>query len=604
MEEHEMGREAFADDDAFNLHRLRHSAAHVMAEAITTLFPGAKLGIGPAIEDGFYYDVDVSRPITEDDLGAIEKEMKAIRKRNSRFERTVLTREEALERFAADGQDYKVELIQGLPDDAEISIYDQGGFTDLCRGPHVGRTGNIKHIKLLKVSGAYWRGDSAGPQLQRVYGTVWKTREQLDQYLFRLEEAKKRDHRRVGRDLDLFMFHEWAPGVPFFLPKGEVLYHELSEAMRTRLLGNGYIAVRTPMLFDSKLWKTSGHWDHYADDMFAFAEDEGEDAQADHDHGDEPCHHEPHVMGLKPMNCPSHMLIFKDKKRSYRELPMRIHDQGVLHRNEVRGALGGLTRVRQFCQDDGHLFVMEEQIQAEVRDLLNLVQEIYGAFDLGCEISLATRPEKKLGSDERWDTAEAALKGALEEAGVDYGLNEGDGAFYGPKIDFEVVDALGRKWQCATVQLDYQLPERFDLTYVGADNQPHRPVVIHRAIFGSFERFLAILIEHYAGDFPVWMAPEQVRVLTVSEKSLSWGQEVVDALEAAGVRVHFDDRDHKIGLKIREGHGTKAPYMAVVGERDMEGKTVSIRSRSGGNEGAMPLADFVARISGELAAPF
>jgi threonyl-tRNA synthetase len=600
VEEHEQGREAFESDDAFNLHRLRHSAAHVMAEAITILFPGAKLGIGPAIEDGFYYDVDVSRPITEDDLGAIEAQMKKIRKRNSRFERTVLSRADALEKFAAEGQDYKVELINGLDEDADITVYDQGGFTDLCRGPHVGRTGNVKHVKLLKVSGAYWRGDAAGAQLQRVYGTVWKTRDELDKYLFRIEEAKKRDHRRVGRDLDLFMFHEWAPGVPFFLPKGEAIYHELSEAMRTRLLGDGYLAVRTPMLFDSKLWKTSGHWDHYSDAMFSFTEDEEPPAESegcDHDH-------EPQAMGLKPMNCPSHMLIFRSKKRSYRDLPMRIADQGVLHRNELRGALGGLTRVRQFAQDDGHLFVMEEQIEAEITDLLNLVQEVYGAFGLGCAISLATRPEKKLGSDERWDTAESALRGALDAAGVEYGINEGDGAFYGPKIDFEVVDALGRKWQCATVQLDYQLPERFDLTYVGADNTAHRPVVIHRAIFGSLERFMAILIEHFAGDFPVWLAPEQVRILTVSEKSVSWGQEATDALVAAGVRVHFDDRDHKIGLKIRESHGTKTPYVAVVGERDMENKTVSVKSRKDGDLGALDLAAFVERVAGELASPF
>jgi threonyl-tRNA synthetase len=599
VEEHEQGREAFESDDEFNLHRLRHSAAHVMAEAITRLFPGAKLGIGPAIKDGFYYDVDVSRPITEEDLAAIESEMKAIRKRNSSFEREVLDRATALERFAAEGQDYKVELIGALPDDAEISVYHQGGFTDLCRGPHVGRTGNIKHVKLLKVSGAYWRGDSAGPQLQRVYGTVWATREQLDQYLYRLEEAKKRDHRRVGRELGLFMFHEWAPGVPFFLPKGEAVWHELSEAMRTRLLHDGYVAVRTPMLFDAKLWKTSGHWEHYSEDMFHFhpRQEEGEAEEHEHD----PDHN---VMGLKPMNCPSHMLVYKNEKKSYRDLPMRISDQGVLHRNEVRGALSGLTRVRQFCQDDAHLFVTEDQIQEEVTALLSLVKEIYEAFGLGFSVSLATRPEKMLGTAERWDKAEAALAGALEAAGIDYGLNPGDGAFYGPKIDFEVIDALERTWQCATIQLDYQLPERFDLTYVGADNTLHRPVVIHRAIFGSLERFMAILLEHFAGDFPVWLAPEQVRVLTVSEKSVAYGAEVVAALEAVGVRVHFDDRDHRAGAKIREAHNSKSPYMALVGERDMEARTVSVRSRSGGDEGAIPLDEFVARVQGELAPPF
>ena len=602
MEEHEQGREAFESDEAFNLHRLRHSAAHVMAEAITTLFPGAKLGIGPAIQDGFYYDVDVSRPIAEDDLVAIEAEMKRIRKRNSRFEREVLDRATALERFGAEGQDYKVDLIEHLPEDAEITVFHQGGFTDLCRGPHVGRTGNIKHVKLLKVSGAYWRGDSAGPQLQRVYGTVWKTRVELDAYLFRLEEAKKRDHRRVGRDLGLFMFHEWAPGVPFFLPKGEAVWHELSEAMRTRLLHDGYVAVRTPMLFDARLWKTSGHWQHYSEDMFHFhPRQEPSEPTAEQAHQHDPDHN---VMGLKPMNCPSHMLIYKNTKKSYRDLPLRISDQGVLHRNELRGALSGLTRVRQFCQDDAHLFVTEDQIQEEVTTLLSLVREIYEAFDLGFQVSLATRPEKMLGAPERWDAAEAALQGALEAAGIEYKLNEGDGAFYGPKIDFEVIDALGREWQCATIQLDYQLPERFDLTYVGADNTTHRPVVIHRAIFGSLERFMAILLEHYAGDFPVWLAPIQVRVLTVSEKSVEYGAAVVAALEAVGVRVHFDDRDDKIGLKIREAHGSKAPYMAIVGERDIEGGTVSIRSRAGGDEGAVPLPDFAARLAGELGSPF
>ena len=601
MEEHEQGREAFESDDDFNLHRLRHSAAHVMAEAITTLFPGAKLGIGPAIQDGFYYDVDVSRPITEEDLTAIEAGMKAIRKRNSSFQREVLDRPTALQRFADEGQDYKVELINGLAEDAEISVYHQGGFTDLCRGPHVGRTGNIKHVKLLKVSGAYWRGDANGPQLQRVYGTVWPTRDALDTYLFRLEEAKKRDHRRVGKDLGLFMFHDWAPGVPFFLPKGEAVWHELSEAMRTRLLSDGYVAVRTPMLFDAKLWKTSGHWEHYSEDMFHFhpRKDATESEEEGHQH--DPDHN---VMGLKPMNCPSHMLVYKNEKKSYRDLPLRISDQGVLHRNEVRGALSGLTRVRQFCQDDAHLFVTEDQIEQEVTTLLSLVKEVYQAFDLGFQVSLATRPEKMLGTAERWDKAEAALAGALEAAGIEYGLNPGDGAFYGPKIDFEVIDALDRKWQCATIQLDYQLPERFDLTYVGSDNTLHRPVVIHRAIFGSLERFMAILVEHYAGDFPVWMAPEQVRVLTVSEKSVPYGQEVVAALEAAGVRVHFDDRDHRAGAKIREAHNAKTPYMAVIGERDAENRTVAVKSRADGDLGDVSLDAFVERVRGELGAPF
>jgi len=568
VEEHEKGREAFGDDRDYKLHCLRHSAAHVMAEAIQTVFPEASFAIGPAIEDGFYYDVDVSRPITEDDLGTIEKAMKVVCKRNSKFEKEAWTKEKAIAFFQERDQGFKVELIEGIPDE-EVSIFHQDGFTDLCRGPHVQRTKNCKHFKLLKVSGAYWRGDAKGPQLQRIYGTVWPTRDELDQYLHRIEEAKKRDHRRIGQQLELVMFHEYAPGVPFFLPKGEIIYHELSETMRSALLGEGYVAVRTPQLFDAQLWKTSGHWDHYQDNMFSFSEEtEGDAAE------------EGRTMGLKPMNCPSHMLIFKSQKRSYRELPFRIHDQGVLHRDEPRGAVGGLTRVVQMCQDDAHLFVMESQIEAEVTELLGLVNRIYSAFDLGFRPKLSTRPEKKLGDDALWDRAELALKKALENNGFEYTLNEGDGAFYGPKIDFDVVDAIGREWQCATIQLDYQLPQRFDLKYVGADNELHTPVVIHRAIFGSLERFIGILIEHYTGAFPTWLSPEQVRILTVSEKSLQHGYAVRDALLAAGLRVHVDDRDDKIGFKIREAHNTKTPWMAIIGEKEQDSGTVSIRLRS------------------------
>jgi threonyl-tRNA synthetase len=568
VEAHEKGRENFADDQEFKLHRLRHSAAHVMAEAIQQVFPEANFAIGPAIDDGFYYDVDVDRPITEDDLDSIETAMRTVIKRNSQFKQEMWTKDKAKAWFAERGQNFKVELIEGIPDE-EVSIFHQDGFTDLCRGPHVSRTKNCKHFKLLKVSGAYWRGDAKGPQLQRIYGTVWPTRVELDEYLHRLEEAKKRDHRRIGQQLELVMFHEYAPGVPFFLPKGEVIYHELSETMRSALLGEGYVAVRTPQLFDSKLWKTSGHWDHYQDNMFSFSE-ETEDEAAE----------EGRTMGLKPMNCPSHMLIFKSQKRSYRELPFRIHDQGVLHRDEPRGAVGGLTRVIQMCQDDAHLFVMESQIEAEVTELLDLVNRIYSAFDLGFRPKLSTRPEKKLGDDALWDRAELSLKKALENNGFEYALNEGDGAFYGPKIDFDVVDAIGREWQCATIQLDYQLPQRFDLKYVGADNDLHTPVVIHRAIFGSLERFIGILIEHYAGAFPTWLSPEQVRVLTVSEKSAAHGEAVRAALEAAGLRVHLDGRDDKIGFKIREAHNAKVPWMAIVGEQEMADGTVSLRLRN------------------------
>ncbi len=587
MEDHEKGREAFADEESYRLHALRHSTAHIMAEAIATVFPGAKFAFGPPVEDGFYYDVDVSRPITEGDLTAIEEAMKAVVKRNSPFARREVDHAEAEQLFA--GQPYKLEHIGNLK--GPLGTYDQGGFTDLCNGPHVPRTGNCKHFKLMKVSGAYWKGDSTRPMLQRVYGTVWPTREALDQYLFRLEEAKKRDHRKVGAQLGLFTTHEWAPGAIFWLPKGEILYHTLSEAMRTMLLRDGgYVAVRTPMLFDTELWKTSGHWAHYRDNMFKFdKKEEGEE--------------EGRIYGLKPMNCPSHMLIFRSTKRSYRELPLRMHDQGVLHRDEVKGALGGLTRVRQFCQDDGHLFCMEEQIEKEVTELIALVNRVYGSLGLGYRAKLSTRPVDKLGDDSLWDRAEAALENALRNNNLEWKLNAGDGAFYGPKIDFDVIDALGRPWQCATIQIDYQMPLRFELSYVGADNTAHTPVVIHRAIFGSFERFIGILIEHFAGAFPAWLAPEQVRVMTVSEKSLEWGREVTAALNAAGLRVFLDDGDGKIGAKIREAHGVKPVWQVVVGERDAENRTVSVKTREA-DLGALSVEAFVALAVAESKPPF
>ncbi len=596
MEEHERGREAFASEEAYRLHCLRHSTAHIMAEGIRAVFPEADFAIGPAIEDGFYYDVDVPRPITEADLEKIEAAMKAVVKRNSQFERKELTREEALQYFK--DQKYKIELIQSFGDDV-IGTYDQGGFVDMCRGPHVLRTGQCKHFKLMKVSSAYWRGDTTRPQLQRVYGTVWPTREALDQYLFRLEEAKKRDHRKVGTQMGLFMFHEYAPGAPFWLPKGEMLYHTLSEAMRSALLGEGYVAVRTPMLFEKKLWETSGHWAHYRDNMYNF--EKHEEGHKHPEGGEEEA--EGRTYGLKPMNCPSHMLIFGSTKRSYRELPMRIHDQGVLHRDEVRGALGGLTRVRQFCQDDAHLFVMEEQIEDEVTKLIGLVNLVYTSLGLGYRAKLSTRPADKMGDDSLWDRAEGALKASLEANALEYTVNAGDGAFYGPKIDFDVVDALGRSWQCATIQLDYQLPLRFELAYTGADNTDHTPVVIHRAIFGSFERFIGILIEHFAGAFPMWLAPEQVRVLTVSEKSAAWGEQVRDALKAAGIRAHLDDGADKIGAKIREAHGAKPVYMVVIGEKEQESGTVSVRGRDA-DLGGLTLAEFVERCRTEAVPPF
>lgn len=597
MEEHELGREAFASEEAYRHHCLKHSTSHVMAQAVTRLWPTAKFAIGPAIEDGFYYDIDLDHPLHESDLETIEAEMKKIVKENQPFEREEWSTAQALEFFRARGESYKVELIEGFNADS-VSIYrnpakEGEGFLDLCAGPHVLRTGQCKHFKLLRVSGAYWRGDATKAQLQRIYGTVWPTREALDQYLYRLEEAKKRDHRKLGRELELFMFHDYAPGSAFWLPKGEFIYHTLSNRMRTLLDGQGYDVVRTPLVFDKALFETSGHWAHYRENLFHF--DEKPDAPED-DRG--------RHMALKPMNCPCHMLIFGSKKRSYRELPMRIHDQGVLHRNELSGALSGLTRVRQFCQDDAHLFVTEEQIGAEVEKLLALIDHVYGAFGLGYRVGLSTRPAEKLGDDALWDAAEDGLKNAIESRGLEYRVNAGDGAFYGPKIDFELIDALGRAFQCATIQLDFQLPRRFDLSYVGADNTAHVPVVIHRAVFGSFERFIGILIEHYAGAFPTWLAPEQVRVLTVSEKSVTHGKAVFDALTAAGVRAHFDDGDDKIGYKIRMARPFKVPYLAVIGEKELENGTVSVRDREDHDLGSMSVADFVAKLVSESAIPF
>ena len=599
MEDHEKGRDSFASEEEYRLHCLRHSTAHVMAQAIMNIYPEAQLAIGPSIQDGFYYDIDIDSTLSEESLTAIEEQMKKICKENQPFQHEVWSSEQANQFFTETNQKYKLELIEGLGAE-EVHIYkntakDGKVFLDLCRGPHVARTQQCKHFKLLKVSGAYWRGDSNREQLQRVYGTVWHTKEALDQYLFRLEEAKKRDHRKLGKELGLFMFHPYAPGAPFWLPKGEHIYQKLSTGMRDLLVGEGYVSVKTPLIFDKKLWETSGHWEHYSENMFHFEENEGSE-----DKGSEESGCGCRTFGLKPMNCPSHMLIFGSQKRSHRELPLRIHDQGVLHRNEISGALAGLTRVRQFSQDDAHIFCMENQIEAEVKELLRLIERIYSAFDMGYAIKLSTRPEKFLGEIEVWDRAESGLKNALEASGQEYSINEGDGAFYGPKIDFEVLDALGRAFQCATIQLDFQLPIRFDLSYVGADNSPHRPVVIHRAILGSFERFIGILIEHYAGKFPVWLAPEQARILTVSEKSDEYAQEVFNQLKALGAQVTWDDSSNKIGYKIREARHQRVPYLLVIGKNELENRTLSVRSREDGDLGELSLDDFKGRLTEEM----
>ena len=589
--------------DEAGLDVMRHTiAAQVLARAARDMFPGAKLAIGPTIEHGFYYDIEFTRPISDDDLPQIEKRMNEIVKEKNVIEMRLVPRAEAIQLFKDRDEPYKVDIIERTEGQDNFQIYFQDGtdFVDLCRGPHLANLGQIGAFKLTKLAGAYWRGDSSNKMLTRIYGTAWPDKKALKKHLNALAEAEKRDHRVLGKQLGLIMFHEYAPGAPFFLPKGEVLYHELSEAMRSLLVDKGgYVAVRTPLLFDSKLWKTSGHWDHYADNMFAFGADEGDVSEDTQDE---------RIMGLKPMNCPSHMLIFASQKRSYRELPLRIADQGVLHRNEVRGALGGLTRCRQFCQDDAHLFVTEEQIESEVTELLALVGKVYKAFDMDFKAKLSTRPEKKMGDDSLWDQAEEALENALNNNALEYELKEGDGAFYGPKIDFDVVDAIGREWQCATIQLDYQLPARFDLKYVGKDNEVLRPVVIHRAIFGSLERFIAILIEHYAGAFPTWLAPEQVRVLTVSEKSAKHGEAVRAALEDAGIRVHLDGRHDKIGFKIREAHNAKVPWMAIVGEQEQEDGTVSLRLRTDlrgqGIESNPSVEDFIALVKTHAQRPF
>jgi threonyl-tRNA synthetase len=544
----------------------RHSAAHLMAAAVTQLFPGVQCGIGPAIDDGFYYDFIVDRPFVPEDLEAIEKKMKELASQDLIFERQMWPREEARRFFAGRGEPLKVQLIEEkTAGQAEVSCYtikDRDTFVDFCVGPHVPSTGRLKAFKLLSTSNAYWKGDARNAPMQRIYGTAFLSESDLKQHVQRLEEAKKRDHRRVGRDLGLFMVHRWAPGATFWLAKGTILWNTLADYMRSVLIPAGYVEVKAPIIFNKALWETSGHWQHYRENMF-LVESEGEQ------------------MGLKAMNCPGHFLIYASDVRSYRDLPIRLHEQTPLHRNEASGVLSGLTRVRQFSQDDGHCFVMESQIGEEVERILRLVQRVYGDFGLTPEMKLSTRPAEFMGAVEQWNHAERELRRALEAVGEPYAVNEGDGAFYGPKIDFDVTDAIGRKWQCATIQLDYQMPERFDLKYIGADNAEHRPVVIHRAIYGSFERFIALLIEHYGGAFPLWLAPVQVVVLPIADRHADYARSVQERLRQAGVRADLDARQEKINYKIREAQLQKIPYMLVTGDREAAEGTVSVRTRSG-----------------------
>ena len=568
----------------------RHSTAHLLAAAVTALFPEAQCGIGPAIDDGFFYDFVVDRPFVPEDLEAIERKMGELAKQDLRYERKMMSKAEARAFFGDRGEPLKVQLIEekGGP---VVSCYTiEDAFIDFCTGPHVPSTGRLKAFKVLHSSNAYWKGDARNQPMQRIYGTAFFKASELTAHLTRMEEARKRDHRRLGRELGLFTFHPWAPGAPFWQAKGATLYRLLSDYMRDALAGD-YQEVRTPLVFNKALWETSGHWDHYRENMFLLQSD-GEPADPAADGGGEPAAGRPEARyALKAMNCPGHMLLFASEGRSYRDLPLRFHDQGVLHRQEASGVLGGLTRVRQFAQDDAHCFLTEDQIGAEVERLMRLVDRIYRDFGLDYAVELSTRPAEYLGELETWNHAEEQLRQALEAAGAPYAVSEGEGSFYGPKIDVHVTDAIGRRWQCATIQLDYQMPQRFGLKYVGADNAEHTPVLIHRAVFGSFERFIALLIEQYAGAFPLWLAPVQARVLGIADRHNEYGRKVRERLAAAGLRVELDDRSEKIGLKIREAQLQKIPWMLVIGDREVENGAVALRSRTKGDLGARPVDD-------------
>ena len=574
-------------DSPEGLHVYRHSTAHLLAAAVTQLFPGAQCGIGPATDEGFFYDFVVDRPFVPEDLDAIEKKMKELASQDLPYERQMWNRDEAMRFFAGRGEPLKVQLIEektgGQPEVSCYTIKDRETFVDFCVGPHVPSSARLKAFKLLNTSNAYWKGDAKNQPMQRIYGTAFFSEKELQAHLQRIEEAKKRDHRRVGRDVGLFTFHAWAPGATFWLGKGTTLYNTLADYMREVLFPAGYVELKTPLVYNKALWETSGHWQHYRENMFLVEGRDGEE------------------MGVKAMNCPGHMLVFGSQLRSYKDLPLRFHEQTPLHRNEASGVLTGLTRVRQFSQDDAHCFVTEDQIAAEVEELLRLVQRVYGDFGLQYEAKLSTRPPEFMGEISTWDHAEAALRQALVAAGQPYTTNEGDGAFYGPKIDFDITDAIGRKWQCATIQLDYQMPQRFGLTYIGADNAEHCPVVIHRAIFGSFERFIALLIEHYAGAFPLWLAPLQVAVLPIADRHADYARSVAARLEAAGLRVEVDDRQEKVNLKIREAQLQKVPYMLVAGDREAAEGTVAVRHRVSGDLGSRPVAAFVEQATGEVA---
>lgn len=556
----------------------RHTTSHILAQAVKNLWPEAKLAIGPAIENGFYYDIDLEHKFIDDDLKKIEKEMKKIMKAGLPLERFELSREEALKLMAEKNEDYKVELIKDLPEDEVISFYKQGDFVDLCAGPHVEKTSVIKAVKLTSVAGAYWRGDSNNKMLQRIYGTSFPSQEELDQYLAKIEEAKKRDHRKIGKEMDLFAIYEEGPGFPFFLPKGMIIRNELEKFWREEHKKRGYEEIKTPLILNEQLWHTSGHWDNYKDNMY-FTKIDDED------------------YAIKPMNCPGAMLVYKRKMHSYRDFPIRMGELGQVHRHELSGALHGLMRVRTFTQDDAHILMLPEQIKDEIKGVIDFIDYVYSLFGFKYHIELSTRPEEKyIGTLDLWEKATDALREAVEEKGMDYIVNEGDGAFYGPKLDFHLEDSIGRTWQCGTIQLDYMMPERFNLEYIGKDGEKHRPVMIHRVLFGSIERFIGILTEHYAGKFPLWLAPVQVKLLTVTDKFVPYAKEVAEKLEAVGIRVEVDDRNEKIGYKLREARNERVTYIAVIGEREVEANTLSLRHNVQGDIGEMGVEEFKVKL--------
>ena len=559
----------------------RHTTAHVMAQAIKRLYPTAKLSIGPSIDDGFYYDIEFEDSFSEDNFPAIEAEMKKIVKEDLKIERFTMGREEAIKFFKDQNEPYKVELIQDLPQDAELSFYKQGEFTDLCAGPHLMSTKPVKAFKLMKLAGAYWRGNSDNQMLTRIYGTSYTKASDLEEYITRLEEAKKRDHRRIGKEMKLFMFSDEGPGFPFFLPNGMILRNELMKYWREIHYKNGYQEIETPVMLNQRLWVTSGHWDHYKENMYTSMIDE-------------------ELFCIKPMNCPGSILVYKNEPRSYRDLPLRYAEVGLVHRHEKSGALHGLMRVRAFHQDDAHEFISMEQVESEVAHIMRLIDEVYKKLEFDYHIELSTMPEDHMGSLEDWEKATQGLKDAVEHLGLPYEINEGDGAFYGPKLDFHVEDCIGRTWQCGTIQLDFQLPQNFELSYTGSDGEEHMPVMIHRVVFGSVERFIGVLTENCAGKFPTWLSPVQVKVLPISDKFLDYSAKVLEELKAAGIRAELDSRSEKIGYKIREARLERVPYMLVLGQKEEEEGLISVRSRFKGDEGQKELKDFIADITEEI----